>query len=99
MWNLHSIPSLTDTLAVRLENEGNGELSPYAGLCYICSGNVEKMVENWFSTSQNSNSPMALQVNVVLCMYFCMYVCYQVHNPIQNLILVCPQIQMYLRFT
>ncbi|XP_053393357.1 protein transport protein Sec31A-like isoform X1 [Mercenaria mercenaria] len=53
--------TLCDTLAARLENEGNGELSPYAGLCYICSGNVEKMVENWFNTTQSSNSPMALQ--------------------------------------
>ncbi|KAL4240586.1 Protein transport protein Sec31A [Mactra antiquata] len=53
--------TLCDTLATRLENEGSGEFAPYAALCYICSGNVEKMVENWCTTSQNSNSPMALQ--------------------------------------
>ncbi|XP_060599891.1 protein transport protein Sec31A-like [Ruditapes philippinarum] len=52
---------LCDSLAARLETEGNGELSPYAGLCYICSGNVEKMVENWINTTQNNQSPLALQ--------------------------------------
>lgn len=53
--------NLCDTLATRLETEGNGDLAQYAGLCYICSGNVEKMVENWFSTTKSNNSPMALQ--------------------------------------
>jgi len=53
--------SLCDTLAARLETEGNGDLASYAGLCYICSGNVEKMVENCLSTSTNNNTPLALQ--------------------------------------
>lgn len=53
--------TLCDTLAARLENEVGGDLASYAGLCYICSGNVEKMVENWFNTTQNNSSPVALQ--------------------------------------
>ena len=34
----------------------------FAGLCYVCSGNVEKMVQNWAATTQNNNSSGALQV-------------------------------------
>ncbi|XP_052766437.1 protein transport protein Sec31A-like isoform X3 [Mya arenaria] len=52
---------LCDSLASRLETEGDRDLAPYAGLCYICSGNVDKLVENWFSVTPNSGSPMALQ--------------------------------------
>ncbi|KAH9518587.1 Protein transport protein Sec31A [Bulinus truncatus] len=53
--------SLCDTLAKRLEAERNGELSLYASLCYICSGNVEKFVENWIQNTENGNQPLALQ--------------------------------------
>ncbi|KAK3089875.1 hypothetical protein FSP39_007256 [Pinctada imbricata] len=51
--------SLCDTLALRLESEG--EFSVYASLCYICSGNVEKLVENWHKNTESGNSPLALQ--------------------------------------
>ncbi|KAL3876454.1 hypothetical protein ACJMK2_034299 [Sinanodonta woodiana] len=53
--------SLCDTLAARLETERDGDLSAYASLCYICSGNLEKLVQNWLSTTDHTNSPLALQ--------------------------------------
>ncbi|KAK7113259.1 protein transport protein Sec31A-like isoform X2 [Littorina saxatilis] len=52
---------LCDTLAARLENERNGELSLYASLCYICSGNLTLLVENWARNTNNNNTPLALQ--------------------------------------
>ena len=52
----------SDTLAHRLETEKDGELSLYASLCYICSGNLVKMVENWVRNTDNNNTPLALQV-------------------------------------
>ncbi|KAI8797530.1 protein transport protein Sec31A isoform X1 [Biomphalaria glabrata] len=52
---------LCDTLARRLEKERNGDLSLYASLCYICSGNVEKLVENWIQNTEDPNQPLALQ--------------------------------------
>ena len=39
--------SFTDVLGGRLESEMDGMLRDSAGLCYICSGNVEKFVEWW----------------------------------------------------
>ena len=36
-----------DVLGGRLETEMDGQLKDNAGLCYICSGNVEKFVEWW----------------------------------------------------
>ncbi|KAK7501450.1 hypothetical protein BaRGS_00007254, partial [Batillaria attramentaria] len=53
--------SLCDKLAARLETEKDGELSLYASLCYICSGNLEKLVENWVRNTENNNTPLALQ--------------------------------------
>ena len=50
-------------MAARLETEKNGELSLYASLCYICSGNLTKLVENWARNTDNSNTPLALQVS------------------------------------
>ncbi|GAB1598791.1 protein transport protein Sec31A-like [Argonauta hians] len=52
-------PFLCDLLGARLESDK--ESSVYASLCYICSGNVEKLVENWQQNSQNVNEPSALQ--------------------------------------
>ncbi|ESO89042.1 hypothetical protein LOTGIDRAFT_106381 [Lottia gigantea] len=52
---------LCDALASRLESENNGQLSLYASLCYICSGNIERLVENWMRNTENNNAPMALQ--------------------------------------
>lgn len=53
--------SLCDKLAARLETERDGELSLYASLCYICSGNLERLVENWVRNTENNNTPLALQ--------------------------------------
>ncbi|XP_050394528.1 protein transport protein Sec31A isoform X2 [Patella vulgata] len=52
---------LCDALASRLESENNGKLSLYASLCYICSGNIERLVENWIRNTENNNEPLALQ--------------------------------------
>ena len=45
-------------LGARLETEMDGSLRDHAGLCYICSGNVEKFVQWWyvklFVTASNS---------------------------------------------
>ncbi|XP_038613867.1 protein transport protein Sec31B isoform X2 [Tachyglossus aculeatus] len=51
---------LCDTLGARLESEGDGTLSPEACLCYICSGNVERLVECW-GKIHKASSPVALQ--------------------------------------
>ena len=62
-----------DSLAYRLESEKDGELSLYASLCYICSGNVEKLVENWVRNTENNNAPLALQVKETILLQFQFY--------------------------
>uniref|UniRef100_A0A669Q184 Protein transport protein Sec31A n=1 Tax=Phasianus colchicus TaxID=9054 RepID=A0A669Q184_PHACC len=47
-------------LGNRLESEGDGLLRTQACLCYICAGNVEKLVACW-SKVQDGNSPLSLQ--------------------------------------
>uniref|UniRef100_UPI00398EBDCE protein transport protein Sec31A isoform X4 n=1 Tax=Pristiophorus japonicus TaxID=55135 RepID=UPI00398EBDCE len=49
-----------DLLGTRLESEGDNNLQAQACLCYICAGNVEKLVACW-DRAQNGNSPLALQ--------------------------------------
>nr|XP_023663915.1 protein transport protein Sec31A-like isoform X2 [Paramormyrops kingsleyae] len=51
---------LCDTLGVRLEHEGTEKRCLQACLCYICSGNVEKLVECW-SHQRDCPSPLALE--------------------------------------
>ncbi|XP_078386799.1 protein transport protein Sec31A isoform X1 [Cetorhinus maximus] len=53
-------PLLCDTLGSRLEMENEGQLCMQACLCYICSGNVEKLVECWVKTHESS-TPLALE--------------------------------------
>lgn len=53
--------TLCDTLGNRLEREKHGQLAMYAILCYICSGNVDHLVDCWARQTQNSHSPLALQ--------------------------------------
>ncbi|XP_078319996.1 protein transport protein Sec31A-like isoform X1 [Crassostrea virginica] len=53
--------TLCDTLAERLETESDGDLGVYASLCYICSGNIEKLLRNWFDNSEGQNTPLGLQ--------------------------------------
>jgi hypothetical protein len=36
-----------DVLGSRMETESNGELCEHALLCYICAGNVSKLVDCW----------------------------------------------------
>ncbi|XP_063194150.1 protein transport protein Sec31B isoform X3 [Chroicocephalus ridibundus] len=51
---------LCDVLGARLESEGDAALSNDACLCYISSGNVERLVECWVKNHETS-SPLALQ--------------------------------------
>uniref|UniRef100_A0A803VLF6 Protein transport protein Sec31A n=1 Tax=Ficedula albicollis TaxID=59894 RepID=A0A803VLF6_FICAL len=51
---------LCDMLGARLESEGDAALSSDACLCYISSGNVERLVECWVKNHETS-SPLALQ--------------------------------------
>ncbi|XP_019411587.1 PREDICTED: protein transport protein Sec31B [Crocodylus porosus] len=51
---------LCDMLGARLESEGNGALSNEACLCYISSGNVERLVDCWVKYHETS-SPLGLQ--------------------------------------
>nr|XP_060635308.1 protein transport protein Sec31A isoform X11 [Anolis sagrei ordinatus] len=52
--------SLCDLLGSRLESEGDSLLQTQACLCYICAGNVEKLVACW-TKAQDGNSPLSLQ--------------------------------------
>ncbi|XP_067845991.1 protein transport protein Sec31A isoform X7 [Heptranchias perlo] len=52
--------ALCDLLGTRLESEGDNGLQAQACLCYICAGNVEKLVACW-DRARNGNSPLALQ--------------------------------------
>lgn len=54
-------------LAERLETESAGDLGVYASLCYICSGNIENLLRNWFDNSEGHNTPLGLQVGSLLC--------------------------------
>ncbi|KAM6120439.1 protein transport protein Sec31A isoform 5-T5 [Pterocles gutturalis] len=49
-----------DLLGNRLESEGDSLLQMQACLCYICAGNVEKLVACW-TKAQDGNSPLSLQ--------------------------------------
>ncbi|XP_005403967.1 PREDICTED: protein transport protein Sec31B isoform X4 [Chinchilla lanigera] len=53
-------PELCDMLGTRMEQEGGRALTNEARLCYVCSGNVEQLVEGWERCHQTS-SPVALQ--------------------------------------
>ncbi|XP_054437338.1 protein transport protein Sec31B isoform X4 [Pteronotus mesoamericanus] len=53
-------PELCDMLGTRMEQEGSRALTSEARLCYVCSGNVERLVECW-AKSHQASSPMALQ--------------------------------------
>nr|XP_054773269.1 protein transport protein Sec31A-like isoform X2 [Lytechinus pictus] len=53
--------TLCDILGQRLETEGNGKLAAQACLCYICSGNVDKLVSCWAQVNHAATSPMSLQ--------------------------------------
>lgn len=50
-----------DILGGRLENEKTEKCCLQACLCYICSGNIERLVECWTS-HRDSSSPLGLEV-------------------------------------
>ncbi|XP_057358380.1 protein transport protein Sec31A isoform X16 [Manis pentadactyla] len=52
--------SLCDLLGTRLESEGDSLLQTQACLCYICAGNVEKLVACW-TKAQDGSNPLSLQ--------------------------------------
>ncbi|XP_049646196.1 protein transport protein Sec31A isoform X1 [Suncus etruscus] len=52
--------ALCDLLGTRLEREGDGLLQTQACLCYICAGNVEKLVACW-NKAQDGSNPLSLQ--------------------------------------
>ncbi|XP_053318811.1 protein transport protein Sec31A isoform X2 [Spea bombifrons] len=52
--------ALCDLLGSRLEKEGDGPLQAQACLCYICAGNVEKLVACW-TRAQEGTTPLSLQ--------------------------------------
>ncbi|XP_040274004.1 protein transport protein Sec31A isoform X12 [Bufo bufo] len=52
--------SLCDLLGSRLEKEGDPSLQAQSCLCYICAGNVEKLVACW-TKAQDGVSPLSLQ--------------------------------------
>uniref|UniRef100_A0A667XQD0 SEC31 homolog B, COPII coat complex component n=1 Tax=Myripristis murdjan TaxID=586833 RepID=A0A667XQD0_9TELE len=51
---------LCDTLGARLEGEGTEKRCLQACLCYICSGNIEKLVECW-ALQRDCSSPLVLE--------------------------------------
>ncbi|XP_044152770.1 protein transport protein Sec31B isoform X3 [Bufo gargarizans] len=51
---------LCDALGNRLESEGEGKLFSQACLCYISSGNVDRLTECWVQSHETS-TPLALQ--------------------------------------
>ncbi|XP_076999100.1 protein transport protein Sec31A isoform X4 [Tamandua tetradactyla] len=52
--------ALCDLLGTRLESEGDSLLKTQACLCYICAGNVEKLVACW-TKAQDGSNPLSLQ--------------------------------------
>ncbi|XP_050011587.1 protein transport protein Sec31A isoform X4 [Alexandromys fortis] len=52
--------ALCDLLGARLESEGDSLLQAQACLCYICAGNVEKLVACW-TKAQDGSNPLSLQ--------------------------------------
>ncbi|XP_040599895.1 protein transport protein Sec31B isoform X3 [Mesocricetus auratus] len=54
-------PELCDMLGTRMEQEGGRALASEARLCYVCSGNVEQLVDSWAKSLPKASCPMALQ--------------------------------------
>lgn len=72
LFNSHIKLFAIDTLGCRLEGEGTEKRCLQACLCYICSGNIEKLVECW-ALHRDCSSPLGLEVGleqVFLCVMF-----------------------------
>lgn len=54
--------TFTDTLGARLESEQGQILAANACLCYVCAGNVDKLVDCWNSIHGSNGTPDVLQV-------------------------------------
>lgn len=54
-------PVLCETLGKRLEEEKDSALVPYATLCYICAGNVEKLAHCWVRLQKKDGCLQSLQ--------------------------------------
>lgn len=52
-----------DLLGGRLEAADSVQLRAQACLCYICAGNIEKLVSCW-SGAQDGHRPLSLQVGL-----------------------------------
>nr|XP_001921581.3 protein transport protein Sec31A isoform X3 [Danio rerio] len=58
--NPEEFASLCDTLGSRLEAGGSEKLCLQACLCFICSGNIERLVDCW-TLQRDCSSPLALE--------------------------------------
>ncbi|KAL1264863.1 hypothetical protein QQF64_005218, partial [Cirrhinus molitorella] len=58
--NPEEFAPLCDTLGSRLQAEGTEKRCLQACLCFICSGNIERLVECWTS-QRDCSSPLALE--------------------------------------
>ncbi|XP_067285568.1 protein transport protein Sec31A isoform X3 [Pseudorasbora parva] len=58
--NPEEFAAFCDTLGARLEAEGSEKRRLQACLCFICSGNIERLVECWTS-QRDCSSPLALE--------------------------------------
>ncbi|KAL0275659.1 UNVERIFIED_CONTAM: hypothetical protein PYX00_003452 [Menopon gallinae] len=65
--NDQTLPILCEILGERLENEKNGALAQNAQLCYICAGNLGKLVSSWLKP-EGGMSPEKMQDLVELVM-------------------------------
>ena len=57
---------ISGILGQRLEDSGDDHLQKNAMICYICSGNMDKLADSWtkMKEASASSSPDALQVSV-----------------------------------
>lgn len=62
-WTCVAIVCFPDLLGGRLEAAENIQLRAQACLCYICAGNIEKLVSCW-SRAQDGHCPLSLQVGL-----------------------------------
>uniref|UniRef100_A0A671QJ03 SEC31 homolog B, COPII coat complex component n=1 Tax=Sinocyclocheilus anshuiensis TaxID=1608454 RepID=A0A671QJ03_9TELE len=69
--NPEAFAPLCDTLGARLQAEGTEKHCLQACLCFICSGNIERLVECWTS-QRDCSSPLELEVthtHSFVCLY------------------------------
>lgn len=67
--NEQEFPVLCELLGERLENEKRGALANNAQLCYICAGNLSKLISSWMKPDKIS-SPNSLQVDWLIYFFY-----------------------------